>query len=254
MRKTLIIFVLIAASVLEVSGNFRSDSLLKSRSSVYYQYLDIKNNTVDLKISNYIKLTDILEQLVLLDNRIIDSLDAKNKQVAGLTAKLSEKEIELESLRNEKTTRKILEWIIILAGGFSFVLMIAFGIMLLMKIAQANKIFRKLPAAGEEGIKKKGKLKDVISNFVDLSAEKDQKIETANQALTDIRLVLEEKEKLLEEYKNRSMYGEEHYKRLAEMELNMAKLKNMGELKTSGVISQDEFQDLKQKYLGTMLA
>ncbi len=64
------------------NGQEAADSLLIKRSSIYYQYLDIKNNTSNFEAGDYKKLSELLESLVQYDNQIIDSLEsARNRNI-----------------------------------------------------------------------------------------------------------------------------------------------------------------------------
>jgi DNA repair exonuclease SbcCD ATPase subunit len=123
-----------------------ADSLICDRNELYYQYLDVKNNTGTFLMSDCIKLSDILEQIVLCDNRLMDTLDAHDKILAAYRSNTETRNGEINQLKsdldNEKTTNSYL----FIALGVVFLLFLVFFILFLINTSAATKVRKQLLA------------------------------------------------------------------------------------------------------------
>jgi hypothetical protein len=365
--KRILPFVFLLACIVMTSFAIAGtpDSLLNSRNSLYYQYLDIKNNTEKFKESDYVKLTDVLEQVLFLDNRLIDTLDTRQKKLTEVEKQLSTQDNSALALDTELTQKNICKWIVYIGGGLLFVLFVIFCSLYIKKNNTLAKLKKQYKTEKEQLENSIGQMKEEmvsketvsvnndeslkkISQEKDFAEEKARKLEiefsslksekaqavveseikiqqlteelnhykldfpniehklkekeallqaesfayqvrvekyekqideinaTLNQLrcnheldhetlqirdrdnelqkneIAELRREITEKDKQIAEFRGLSAHDDKYYLKLAEVDLNMIKIENLERLREKKAITDEEYQTLKQKFLGQL--
>jgi hypothetical protein len=139
MKKHLLALIAVLVLGTAVMANNGTDSLFITRSLLYYRYLDIKNNTDNFSRADEDRLTKVMEQLVLFDNRVMDSLKLRIARTDTLQQRLLQTDQELQAAHMKKG-REQLHWVLLCAGGaLFFALMIVFLVLYLRARPGRNK-------------------------------------------------------------------------------------------------------------------
>lgn len=216
------------------------DSLLIQRSSLYYQYLDIKNNTSDFQAGDYKNLSELLEQLVIYDNRIIDSLENSRSQNKELRTLLGDDDGSGTAVGDE-THSNFYTW---LFGFIAFPIII---VVLLILLITSIKRHKKILSLSE-------KLSQENQTFIELSKHEQSLLEAQLTEKNDkLGKMMQDKEnlenKLREAEANSSKSNDTQDSRILELESEGLQLRSKlaqqeGELS----LLQNEFQQKELTY------
>ena len=293
-----------------------ADSLMIQREDLYYRYLDLRNNTEKFTAKEYESLSLLLEELVLLDNRVLDTLAARDARLEKLQAALAMSQSEVKATMSAKDQDMM--WILI-GGGAALLFFVLCIVLLILRMSsvRALKALRAesesavlIRQADEERIKEElsvyesklmdkdtmikklirekealqlqlseseaklpeasiaaeqtvaeykqqaeqmkatiHDLKDVIDNFEETVREKDHQIEHLRAEALELQQQLADRDLKLEDFRQRSAHDEEFYRKLGEIDLNIVKLEKLDRLRDKQILSIEQYQALKQKYL-----
>jgi DNA repair exonuclease SbcCD ATPase subunit len=87
MKKWIFLIILLCPLITLAS---KDDSLLQRRSELYYQYLDFKNNADSHQTGDFRQLSQLLENLVIYDNQVVDSLESVSERYQKLKGNADE--------------------------------------------------------------------------------------------------------------------------------------------------------------------
>jgi len=95
-------------------------------------------------------------------------------------------------------------------------------------------------------------LKDVIDNLEETVREKDHRIEHLQSEIADLHQDLRADKEQIEEFRAKSTHDNDYYRKLGDIDLNMIKLEKIERLKNKKIITQEEFVELRKKYLDSL--
>jgi hypothetical protein len=162
--------VIVFANIIPAPAQSANDSTFILRNDLYYQYLDIRNNTDKFKEADYKNLMGILEKIVLSDNRLLDTIEAKSKLYKGYQQHLDDLNFEKESLTRERDSTASINFYLLIAAGVSFLLFLIFLVLFIIKYAKSKKL-RGLLSLENDDIRK---IETVLNNVM-TELEKNQK-------------------------------------------------------------------------------
>ena len=358
--KKWIFLIILLCPLLALAG--KDDSLLHRRSELYYQYLDFKNNADSHQAGDFRQLSQLLEKLVIYDNRVVDSLESVNERyqklkgtadyngsgllgmqdstggIAGIIlwiiagalvistavvfimngrkkvlrremsalkeeleiirsenehfkedlslydSKLTDKETHLKRILKEKETLEVsLKESNESSGNQRHSAALRITALetenseILKRVEQFQNELTRLRKEGDDTItrlnsenrllsQKSGDrdremdelrnqihdLKDIIDNFEETVREKDHAIEHLHHDIDDLERRLLASDNMLSELRRKAPHDDDYYRKISELDLNMIKLEKLERLYKEKSIAEEEYRELKKKYLSTL--
>jgi hypothetical protein len=160
-----------------------SDSLLTERNKLYYQFLDIRNNTTTFLMTNCMELNDVLEQIVVSDNHLLDTLAARDKRYASYRDNIKFKDTVLRQNADDLSAAKTSNlWLLVGIAAIGALFLVFFILFVLNRKADAkltdpllseiDELKKKIASRCEELELKEAGLKDSIAAGERLQTEK----------------------------------------------------------------------------------
>jgi ATP-dependent Zn protease len=257
MKKIVFVCVFIFLSIQVFAENL--DSLKAKRETLYQKYSEINIPGKELSDENLSKVVEILKDLVIVDTRIIKEYGDSDKELKENAIKIAELNSENETLNEEKESTTAYLFIIYIAGGIIVAILVLSLVILFVYYSKYSKAKKRqmeysslLKDADNE------RLKVMKANEDMASKEKEiEKLTLLVQSLKDEKTVLDGKIKNLEESVSRLQKTQQNPSPansgdLEKINLNMAKIEKLGKMKELGIVTEEEFNTFKQKFLDEM--
>lgn len=232
------------------------DSLKSKREMLYQKYSEINIPGKELSGKDLNKVIEILKDLVIIDARIIKEFGGSDKLLKDDEVKIKELNSEKETLQKEKENTADLLFLIYISGGIIVLFLLLSLVFLFVYFFKYNKTRKKMLVYAEL-------VKDVetdrlkISKMNEVFTQKDDEIKNLGQQLQTVNnenAVMESKLKELEGQiaeiqKNQQDRAGEYNEQIEKVNINMSKIEKLGRMKELGIVTEEEFNTFKQKFL-----
>lgn len=257
MKKIFLIAFIILFSVQCFSETI--DSLKTKREALYQKYSEINIPGKELSEKDFDKVIDLLKDLVIVDTRIIKEYsDSDNKlKESATTINNLESTIALQEKDKERTNDLL--FIIYIAGGVIVVFLIISIIMLLIYMSRYSKT-RKKQNIYTDMLKEADNDRLKMLKMEELLTQKQKEINdlgiqlqnyNAEKTITeDILRKLEDS--VTELQKTPPVAASEYNEELEKVNINLSKMEKLMRMKELGIVTDEEFNTFKQKFLGEM--
>lgn len=236
------------------------DSLKEKRELLYQEYSEINIPGKELSEKEKLNVIEILKDLVIVDTRIIKEYkdaDIELKEDALIINRLT---AESESLNNEKQKNEDFLYVIYIAGA-TIILMLLLSLILLF--IYTSKYFRLKRKQVDilETMKEADDMRIKLTKINDLVIIKNKEIDDQVLKIKKLEnelLVSEEKIKRLEEgvlelqKSKQNVSSSEYDGQIEKVNINMSKIEKLGRMKELGIVTEEEFNTFKQKFLSEM--
>ena len=257
MKKIIFLSILILISFLGFSESL--DSLKAKREKLYQKYSDINIPGKDLSEAESEKSVSILKDLVIVDTRIIKEFAAFDEKTKEYDAKITALNEENNSLSKDITANTDLLLIIYIAGGV-IVLMLIVSIILIFvymsryaNVKKKMKDYSDLVKDADNNRIKLQQAENFLKSKEDILKEKESVIRTLQENKIGIEKKLAESEvRLAEDLKKQVLETSENNDQNEKINLNMSKIEKLGRMKELGIVTEEEFNTFKQKFLNEL--
>ena len=249
MKKTIILFIftLIVIQVFPES----IDSLKAKREKLYKKYTDINIPGKETTKANNEKSISILKDLIIVDTRIISEFSAFDKKTKEYDLKIESLNKENKSLSDKLIANTDQLFIIYIAGGaIVFILTLTFTFLFIY--------FVKFSKAKKKTLNYAEMLKQTDNDRLALQ-QANETIKLKDKDLTEkkslINTLLKEKElidKKLVEIQKQTLISSEQNPQLEKVNINMAKIEKLVKMKEQGIVTEEEFNTFKQKFMNEL--
>lgn len=257
MRKIIIIIVIVFIDIQCFSETL--DSLKSKRESLYQKYSEINIPGKELSDKDQKKVIEILKDLVIIDTRIIKEYGASDKQLKEDAAKIKQLTTDKEDLKRESERVSDYLFIIYIVGGVIvsiLVLLLIFLVIYFSKyhnLKKKNHVYTDMLKESDNDRLKISKLNELIT----LKEQELEKQELLIQRMKNDELTLKEKIKKLEEsvvelQKTHQNTSSEYNDQIEKVNINISKIEKLGRMKDLGIVTEEEFNAFKQKFLSEM--
>ncbi len=251
----LIIFTLIVIQAFPES----IENLKAQREKLYEKYTNINIPGKISSKANIEKSISILKELVIVDTRIIGELSDFNIKAKEYDLKIASLNEENKSLTGKLNANNDQLFIIYVAGVVIVLLLIFALIFLCIYYIKLNKAKKKTLNYAEM-------LKQADNDHLALQ-QANETIKLKDKDLTEkkslINTLLKEKElleknlikiqnSLNEEIKQQPLTSSERIEQAEKANINMAKIEKLVKMKELGIVTEEEFNTFKQKFLSEL--
>lgn len=257
MRKTVFVLFIIFLCIQGIGETL--DSLKTKREMLYQKYSEINIPGKELSDKDLTKVIELLKDLVIVDTRIIKEYSNSDKELKNNALKIKELNSENETLNNEKESTTDMLFIIYIAGGVIVAILVLSFVFLFIYLLKYFKNKKKL-VVYTDMLKEadNDRLKVIKMNeLVSLKENEIVKLGQQIQNLNNEKLVLDDKVKKLEEsvtelQKIQPGLSSEYNDQIEKVNINMSKIEKLGRMKELGIVTEEEFNTFKQKFLSEM--
>lgn len=235
------------------------DSLKTKREKLYQKYSDVNIPGKELSKDDLEKIVSILKEIVIVDTRIIRENIEFDKKAEEYENTINSLNKENYTLSKKLSSNTGLLLIIYIAGGVLVVLLIL-GIVLLLihflkfrstkkKMLNYSEILKnaetdrlKYDNVNEAIAKKDADLIKRDAMISELQKEKNSmigKIKSLEDALTGAQ-------------KRQNAVSPEYDSQIEKVNINISKIEKLGRMKELGIVTEEEFNTFKQKFLSEL--
>lgn len=252
-RFTVLLFIIIA-SMQAFPQSF--DSLTKQRERLYARYSELSQPGKELSKDDMQKMMELLKQVVIVDTKIINGLAASDNKVKKAEARLDAIRTENSNLNGELSDSGDRIMILyIISGALLCMLVIAVVMLVVVRGRYAN--MKKNAIDLPEMMKMAENDRQVIQDLSESLRAKDKEISAKKTAISDLQKEKEELESKLNDVETKL---EELQKQppptvptaSEPSDPNLAKLEKLAKMKELGIVTEEEYNTFKRKFLGDL--
>jgi hypothetical protein len=254
MRKVLFILVIVFLSAKCFSETI--DSLKAKRETLYQKYSEINIPGKELSDKDLAKVIELLKDLVIVDTRIIKEYGNSDEKLKENTTTITNLESTIALQEKDKERTNDLLFLIYMAGGVIVVMLILAIVLLFIYISRYSKSKNKQNIYGDMLKEADGdRLKMLKMEELLVQKEKDiDSLSLQSQNFRTEKALTEEKLKKLEssiaELQNAKPVNTSEYNdQLEKVNVNMSKVEKLMRMKELGIVTEEEFNTFKQKFL-----
>jgi septal ring factor EnvC (AmiA/AmiB activator) len=254
-------FILLSIFAIVFSSSFSEsiDSLKATREKLYQKYSNINIPGKELNKSDNEKSVLILKDLVIVDTKIIKEFAEFNQKTKEYDAKITSLNNENNSLSKEITANTDMLFIIYIASG-TLVLLLVFAIIMLFiymskfsNLKKKVKDYSDLAKDADNNRLKLQQLEASIKSNENLLMEKEAVLKTLQNDKSNLeKKILDYESKLSEGLKNPVVIAPEINMQNEKLNANMQKIEKLGRMKELGIVTEEEFNTFKQKFLSEL--
>lgn len=257
MKKIVFILIFIFIGIYCFSETL--DSLKSKRETLYQKYSEINIPGKELSDKDLTKAIEILKDLVIIDTRIIKEYGASDKQMKEDAATIKQLTTDKEDMKKERESVSDYLFIIYIAGGVIVTILVLSLIFLIIYFSRYHKL-KKKNVVYTDMLKEADNDRLKISKLNELISYKEQEIGKQGlliQQMKNEELALKEKVKKLEAsvtelQKTQQGTSSEYNDQIEKVNINMSKIEKLGRMKELGIVTEEEFNTFKQKFLSEM--
>jgi len=235
------------------------DSLKAKREKLYQKYSDINIPGKELSKADNEKSVILLKDLVIVDTRIIKEFASFDKKAKEYDAKITSLNDENNSLSKELTANTDLLFIIYIASGALVILFIFTIILLFIYMSRFSNLKKKvkdysdLVKDADNNKIKQLQIEANLKSNENLLMEKERAIKTLLNDKSDLEKKVTDFESELSESKQRQVVAAPENKEQNEkLNANMLKIEKLVRMKELGIVTEEEFNTFKQKFLSEL--
>lgn len=235
------------------------DSLKAKREKLYQSYCNINIPGKETSRENREKSLVILKDLVIVDTRIISEFADFDNKTKDYDKKIITLNSENKSLTKEISANTDLLFIIYIASG-AIVLILIIAVILLFIYMSRNGLLKKKLRDYSDLAKDADNLRIKIQQIESALISKDNVIiekDTVIKSLLDKKGSMEKQisdyeNQLTENLKKQTVPATESKDQNEKVNINMSKIEKLGRMKELGIVTEDEFNTFKQKFLSEL--
>ncbi|MFH0865030.1 MAG: hypothetical protein V1904_02470 [Bacteroidota bacterium] len=257
MRKTIFVLFSIFLCIQGIAETL--DSLKAKREMLYQKYSEINIPGKELSDKDLSRVIEILKDLVIVDTRIIKEYGNSDKELKDNAITINELNSENETLNKDKENTTDLLFIIYIAGGVIVAMLVLSLVFLFVYLSKYFKI-KKKAAVYTAMLKEADNDRLRMTKMNELIALRENEAEKLKQQIHNLgneKTVMDGKLKKLEEsiaelQKTEPVKSNEYNGQIEKVNINMSKIEKLGRMKELGIVTEEEFNTFKQKFLSEM--
>ncbi|HNW98735.1 MAG TPA: hypothetical protein PKK00_10040 [Bacteroidales bacterium] len=228
------------------------DSLKSRRELLYQKYTEKNIPGKRLSRDDLKDIVDILKDIVIVDTRIIKEFAADENELKEKATEIKNLNSEIDSIESEKNDVTGYLYVIYITGGFIIAILTIALILLVIYMSKYYKLKNKQNIYSD-------KLKEADSDRVNMAklnediSLKVKEIEMLEKKIQDYKNrneLLDEKIKTLEGSLDDLQQSDSEYNdEMEKVNINMSKIEKLGRMRELGIVTDEEFNTFKKKFL-----
>lgn len=254
-------FILLSILVFVFSCVFSEsiDSLKAKREKLYQKYSDINIPGKKLSKADKEKSVILLKDLVIVDTKIIKEFATFDKKAKEYDAKITSLNDENNSLSKELTANTDMLFIIYIASGALVILLIFAIILLSIYMSRFSNLKKKVKDYSDlvkDADNNRIRLQQIeasLKSNENLLIEKESVLKTLQNDKNNLeKKISDYQAQLSEDLKKQVASNPESNDQNEKMNTNMSKIEKLVRMKELGIVTEEEFNTFKQKFLSEL--
>lgn len=254
MKKTIILLVLIVATIRCFPESM--DSLKALRELLYTEYSTINLPDKELSKNDYEKMMSILKEVVIVDSKIINQLSDFDKKTSAYNKQIRKLNTDKTTLNNQLAASEDKTFIVEIVCG----MLVCLLVVSLICLVAFNIRFRKIKKKSEnytEALKMSDNDRQALQHLNEVLHAKDREVSEKNVLITGLQEETKQlKEKLIETGNKleelQKLPPPVNIEQNETPDPNILKLEKLGRMRDMGIVTEDEFNTFKKKFLGDL--